>query len=164
MIHKAFTQRPSRFDRIWKFQNPTPEQKVEYFMKLSKYAYNQESIVELFKEDTDKFSFAAVKEVYINACLAVASKNRMPTLKELKKSVKVIINQFDSAEGGLKYSGSAAGFRKRGSSLEDDLIFDILDGLEDEELFEPGERLKSLLLQRHVGWKKLGMMNDEENV
>jgi MoxR-like ATPase len=100
-ISKAFTKRPSRFDRVWRFNNPTLEAKVEYFDMLSKNRYDKDKIREAFG-DTEVFSMAAVKEVYIDSHMGLARVKKLPGISQIKQSVARIKSQFKQGDNNFE--------------------------------------------------------------
>lgn len=96
-IHAAFTKRPSRFDRIWKFDNPSLENKINYFQQMSKNYYHMDELRKIFG-DTDVLSMAAVKEIYVDSHMKIASEKRHPTIEEVYGSIKSIVSQFKKVD------------------------------------------------------------------
>jgi hypothetical protein len=63
-LDSALTERPSRFDRIFTFGNPGPEQRRQYLREGFGPAFD-----ELLVDETDGFSMAQLKEVRVGSCL-----------------------------------------------------------------------------------------------
>ena len=123
-IHKAFTKRPSRFDRVFIFKNPGMDMKIEYLMRLMQKCYTEDEIRYVL-ENTDMFSMAAVKEVFVNAYLSVVSQQREPTLDEFRSSAELIRKQFNSSDNDFEENGgSSMGFRRLNSDA-DELVYNM---------------------------------------
>jgi hypothetical protein len=63
-LDAALTERPSRFDRVYHFGNPGPEERRRYLREGFGAAYDERLVIE-----TEGFSMAQVKEVRVSACL-----------------------------------------------------------------------------------------------
>ena len=86
---------------MWRFNNPTLEAKVEYFDMLSKNRYDKDKIREAFG-DTEVFSMAAVKEVYIDSHMGLARVKKLPGISQIKQSVARIKSQFKQGDNNFE--------------------------------------------------------------
>ena len=63
-LDSALTERPSRFDRVYYFGNPGPEQRRRYLQEGFGKEFDERLVAE-----SEGFSMAQLKEVYLGACL-----------------------------------------------------------------------------------------------
>jgi SpoVK/Ycf46/Vps4 family AAA+-type ATPase len=89
-IDEALTQRPSRFDRHYHFDYPNTALRREYIIKRFarlKSLVDDEKLIEVMVNETEKMSFAHLNEIYTQACLkAIANKQRDLKLSYIREA------------------------------------------------------------------------------
>jgi hypothetical protein len=105
-LDSALTERPSRFDRIFTFGNPGPEQRRDYLRQGFGPAYDEQLV-----DETDGFSMAQVKEVYLSACLeAIHGGQPGPTAAAALRTVERLRGQRVETSGAWD-PGRIVGFQ-----------------------------------------------------
>lgn len=113
-IDPALSSRPSRFDRKFKFDNPTAAERklyVQYWQH--KLAGNKEidfpeSLADEIVDMTDKFSFAFLKEAFVSALVTLAGyePDEKPTFEEeIKSQITALRKQLNTNEPELQNDG-----------------------------------------------------------
>ncbi|GJE84991.1 P-loop containing nucleoside triphosphate hydrolase protein [Phanerochaete sordida] len=104
-IDPSLRNRPSRFDRKFKFDNPDSEERklyVQYWQhKLSpnKEIDFPESLADEIVDTTDKFSFAFLKEAFVSALVTLAGYegDKKPTFaSEIKEQISALRKQLNN--------------------------------------------------------------------
>ncbi|KAJ7750905.1 P-loop containing nucleoside triphosphate hydrolase protein [Mycena metata] len=105
-LDPGLSTRPSRFDRKYLFDDPDLEERTLYAQYWqNKLKSNEEidfpdALVDEAAEQTDKFSFAYLKEVFVSALVMLAGweGDAKPTFKRtLKDQIKVLRKQLKNA-------------------------------------------------------------------
>lgn len=108
----AITKRPSRFDRIFEFGQPTSELSERYLIRRFSQAYREddqlledvvlsEALLNQIKETayrSSSLSFAALQEIVIGAASAVATNPLTCVAEALRRSADVVISNFGDDE------------------------------------------------------------------
>ncbi|KAJ7590933.1 P-loop containing nucleoside triphosphate hydrolase protein [Mycena floridula] len=103
-IDSSLTKRPSRFDRLFLFDDPDREERVLYVKYWQdKLANNEEisfpdSLVQEIASATTKFSFAYLKEAFVSSLVILASlddKEKPAFASVVKDQIKVLRKQLD---------------------------------------------------------------------
>lgn len=99
----AITRRPSRFDRIIKFDLPNAEMTKLYCKKWFGEILSDKDLLRVSKEVVkNKLSFAYLKDLYVSSMLTMISENRT----ELKVSdIDKVLKRLISERSGVKSSG-----------------------------------------------------------
>jgi ATPase family associated with various cellular activities (AAA) len=95
-LDPALLHRPSRFDRVWRFDLPKYEQRLEFLRKKGG-AFFSESARETTARRSDGFSMAYVQEIVVNALLECAHEDVPPNDGHLLKSLDMLRVQRKSA-------------------------------------------------------------------
>jgi hypothetical protein len=84
-LDPAILRRPGRFDRVIAFGNPTPELRLQYFLKMlpSLASVNLDEAV----DESEGFSFAQLREAFIMAAQADFLSDREITREDLLTSI-----------------------------------------------------------------------------
>ena len=85
-LDPALIHRPSRFDRVWRFDLPKYEQRLELLRKKGGTFFS-ESALETAARRSDGFSMAYVQEIVVNTLLECAHGNQPPNDDHLFKSL-----------------------------------------------------------------------------
>ncbi|KAJ7781058.1 P-loop containing nucleoside triphosphate hydrolase protein, partial [Mycena metata] len=106
MLDPGLSTRPSRFDRKYLFDDPDLQERTLYAQYWqNKLKSNEEidfpdALVDEVAEQTNKFSFAYLKEVFVSALVMLAGweGDAKPTFERaLKDQIKVLRKQLDNA-------------------------------------------------------------------
>ncbi|HWY33460.1 MAG TPA: ATP-binding protein, partial [Nitrosopumilaceae archaeon] len=116
-IDPALLDRPSRFDRVWKFELPDVSLREEFLTKFSKDHFSKE-IIKKAAINTDKFSYAYLKEVVIQALLNAANENRPPKEDDVMNAVELLDRQMKNVKAKFEDEGSM-GFRTKKTTTLD---------------------------------------------
>lgn len=110
-LDPALLHRPSRFDRVWRFELPKYEQRLE-LLRRKGGTFFSESALETTARRTDGFSMAYVQEIVVNALLECAHDEREPTDDHLLKSLDTLRPQRKEASkpGELMDKRESMGF------------------------------------------------------
>jgi hypothetical protein len=106
-LDPALVNRPSRFDRIWKFPLPGQPERLALLTRLGKKHFSEAALAKTAAE-TDGFSMAYVQEVFTNALLLAVGAGQEVSDAHLEQSLAVLKKQFKDtgAKAGLKESKS----------------------------------------------------------
>jgi hypothetical protein len=106
-LDASLTERPSRFDRIFHFGNPGPNERRRYLLEGFGEAFDERLVA-----DTDGFSMAQLKEVRIAACLlAIHEGRREPTLAAALRSIDRMRGQKSVAQQEWEPGRTIVGFQ-----------------------------------------------------
>lgn len=106
-LDEALTERPSRFDRIFHFGNPGPDERRRYLSESFGPALVERLVVE-----TDGFSMAQVKEVRIAACLeSIARGSTEPTPEAAFRAIERMRGMKSVARQDWDAGRTIAGFQ-----------------------------------------------------
>ena len=110
-LDPALLHRPSRFDRVWRFELPKYDQRVELLRKKGG-AFFSESALETTARRSEGFSMAYVQEIIVSALLECAHDSCEPTDNSLLKSLEVLrLQRKEAAKPGESMDGrEIAGF------------------------------------------------------
>ena len=110
-LDSALIHRPSRFDRVWRFDLPKYEQRLELLRKKGGTFFS-ESALETPARRTDGFSTAYVQEIVVNALLECAHDEQLPNDDHLFKSLDTLRLQRKEASkpGEAMEERETAGF------------------------------------------------------
>ncbi|MBI2920784.1 MAG: ATP-binding protein [Planctomycetes bacterium] len=102
-VDDAILNRPSRFDRVWKIENPEPACRRAYLAKLFAGQIDDGALASLVRE-TEGFSVTYLKEVFVSAAQeAIQSGQAVETLRILpehvKRAVERLRDQMSRAKG-----------------------------------------------------------------
>lgn len=120
MLDPGISKRPSRFDRLHFFDNPTWDERVQYAgywrnkLKGNEKIEFPKSLKEKIADITDGFSFAYMQEGFVAALMAIiVGKDDHPGLEdegdglennifwqEFKKQIKNLRDEMDSEDTG----------------------------------------------------------------
>ena len=95
-LDPALVERPSRFDRIWRFPVPDASQRLSLLQKKGR-DYFSEPVLEEVAEKSKNFTMAYVQEIIVNALLDCAHAGRDPDDASLLRSVKTLKAQRKAA-------------------------------------------------------------------
>jgi SpoVK/Ycf46/Vps4 family AAA+-type ATPase len=115
-LDPALIHRPSRFDRVWRFELPKYEQRLELLRKKGG-TYFSASALETTARRSEGFSMAYVQEIVINALLECANDEADPTDEHLLKSLATLRVQRKEASkpGELMVERETVGFYAPGN-------------------------------------------------
>ncbi|MGC4096874.1 MAG: ATP-binding protein [Nitrospira sp.] len=85
----ALIHRPSRFDRVWRFDLPTYEQRLE-LLRRKGGTFFSESALEMTARRSEGFSMAYVQEIVVSALLECTDDSLPPSDDHLFKSLDVL--------------------------------------------------------------------------
>jgi hypothetical protein len=106
-LDAALTERPSRFDRIFHFGNPGPDERRRYLREGFGSVFDERLVV-----DTEGFSMAQVKEVRVSACLeSIHHGLPEPTLAAAAKSIERMRSQRTVVQQEWEPGRTIAGFQ-----------------------------------------------------
>ncbi len=88
-LDPALIHRPSRFDRVWRFELPKYDQRLE-LLRRKGGTYFSASALETVARRSEGFSMAYVQEIVVNALLECAHDDQLPNDDHLLKSVDVL--------------------------------------------------------------------------
>jgi ATPase family associated with various cellular activities (AAA) len=88
-LDPALIHRPSRFDRVWRFDLPRYEQRLELLRKKGRTFFSQ-SALETVARQSEGFSMAYVQEIIVSALLECAHDEADPTDEHLLKSLATL--------------------------------------------------------------------------
>lgn len=88
-LDPALIHRPSRFDRVWRFDLPKYEQRLELLRRKGR-SFFSESALEMTARRSEGFSMAYVQEVVVNALLQCTHDDLPPKDDHLLKSLDVL--------------------------------------------------------------------------
>jgi hypothetical protein len=110
-LDPALIHRPSRFDRVWRFELPKYEQRLDLLRKRGGEFFS-ESTLELAARRSEGFSMAYVQEIVVNALLECAHDELVPHDDYLLKSLDTLRVQRKSASkpGELMNERESVGF------------------------------------------------------
>lgn len=95
-LDPALIHRPSRFDRVWRFDLPKYEQRLELLRKKGG-KYFSKSALEALARRSEGFSMAYVQEILVNALLECAHDDLLPNDSHLFKSLDTLRMQRKEA-------------------------------------------------------------------
>jgi SpoVK/Ycf46/Vps4 family AAA+-type ATPase len=104
-LDPALIYRPSRFDRVWRFELPKYDQRLAFLRKRGKEFFS-DSVLETAARRSEGFSMAYVQEIVVSALLECAHNNQPPNDDHLFKSLDTLRLQRKEAS-------------KPGESMED---------------------------------------------
>lgn len=111
-LDAALTDRPSRFDRVFVFDNPGPAERRQYLQRHFREAFDETMV-----RWTDGFSLAQVKEVWVSACLeAIQAGRSQPTLEAAQRAARRLRGQKESRDRDFQTTGPV-GFRRESSAV-----------------------------------------------
>jgi len=114
-LDEALVERPSRFDRIFVFDNPGPDERRAYLRRCFGPAFDARLV-----EATDGLSVAHLKEVWVTACLeAIHGGDDAPRLDGALRAVRRLKGQKDDRVREWKLGG-LIGFRSNRAGSESD--------------------------------------------
>ncbi len=115
-LDPALIHRPSRFDRVWRFELPRYEQRLELLRKKGG-TYFSESALETVARRSEGFPMAYVKEVVVNALLECAHDEVDPEDDYLLRSLDTLRLQRKEAAkpGDSMEERQALGFSRLGN-------------------------------------------------
>lgn len=88
-LDPALIHRPSRFDRVWRFDLPKYEQRLELLRRKGRVFFS-ESALETVARQSDGFSMAYVQEIVVNALLECAHDEVDPADAHLLRSLDTL--------------------------------------------------------------------------
>ncbi len=88
-LDPALIHRPSRFDRVWRFELPKYEQRLE-LLRRKGATFFSESALETVARRSEGFSMAYVQEIMVNALLECAHDDSRPSDDHLLKSLDTL--------------------------------------------------------------------------
>jgi AAA+ superfamily predicted ATPase len=110
-IDPALTNRPSRFDRVWIISNPDYECRKVFLKRYFNHSFCADSIMEDIATQTEGFSMAYLKELYISSSLlAIQKKMDFPGEDEIMESFDTLSSQVKDAKNGYRDNVKAIGF------------------------------------------------------
>lgn len=110
-IDPALVNRPSRFDRVWMFNNPALEQRKAY-LKLMGGRFFKDSILTNYANKADNWSMAHLKELITYACLISAARNHEdPEECDLELAYKQVDSQVRNE--GIPKEDTSVGFNAK---------------------------------------------------
>lgn len=95
-LDPALLHRPSRFDRVWRFELPKYEQRLALLRKRGSDFFS-ESALETAARRSEGFSMAYVQEIIVSALLECAHDDQLPNDDHLFKSLDTLRAQRKSA-------------------------------------------------------------------
>jgi SpoVK/Ycf46/Vps4 family AAA+-type ATPase len=99
-LDPALIHRPSRFDRVWRFELPKYEQRLE-LLRRKGGTFFSESAIETTARRSDGFSMAYVQEIVVSALLECTHDDLPPNDDHLLKSLDALrIQRKESAKPG----------------------------------------------------------------
>jgi SpoVK/Ycf46/Vps4 family AAA+-type ATPase len=102
-IDEAISKRPSRFDRQYFFNHPTPALREQYIKKRFAKLPNLIDIPEVMQalvKDTEKMSFAHLNEIYTQCCLKTISLQPM-SIGEVRAIINNVKKETTNKRGAL---------------------------------------------------------------
>ncbi len=88
-LDPALIHRPSRFDRVWRFELPKYEQRLE-LLRIKGGTFFSESALETAARRSDGFSMAYVQEIVVSALLECTHDDQPPNDDHLLKSLDTL--------------------------------------------------------------------------
>ncbi|KAF7352639.1 ATP-dependent Zn protease [Mycena venus] len=119
-LDPGLSTRPSRFDRKYKFDDPTYEERVLYVeywqnkLKGNKNIEFPDSLVDEVAKDTDQFSFAYLKEAFVSCLVSLAGwegDDKPSFSKALKEQIKTLRKQLDKSKSNAAAEEAKRDFR-----------------------------------------------------
>jgi ATP-dependent 26S proteasome regulatory subunit len=95
-LDPALIHRPSRFDRVWRFDLPKYEQRLELLRRRGGTFFS-ESALETTARQSEWFSMAYVQEIVVSALLECAHDDQPPSDDHLLKSLDTLRMQRKEA-------------------------------------------------------------------
>jgi hypothetical protein len=95
-LDAALIHRPSRFDRVWRFELPKYEQRLEFLRKKGGTFFS-ESALEMVARRSEGFSMAYVQEIVVSALLECTHDDQSPNDDHLLKSLDTLRMQRKEA-------------------------------------------------------------------
>jgi ATP-dependent 26S proteasome regulatory subunit len=95
-LDPALIHRPSRFDRVWRFELPKYDQRLELLRKKGGTSFS-ESALEVAARRSDGFSMAYVQEIVVSTLLECAHDDQPPNDAHLFKSLDMLRMQRKEA-------------------------------------------------------------------
>jgi ATP-dependent 26S proteasome regulatory subunit len=95
-LDPALIHRPSRFDRVWRFDLPKYEQRLELLRRRGGTFFS-ESALETTARRSEGFSMAYVQEIVVSALLECAHDDQPPSDDHLLKSLDTLRMQRKEA-------------------------------------------------------------------
>jgi len=102
-LDPGLSNRPSRFDRKFSFNNPSLSERILYSkywqrkLKYNKTISFPKALVERVAKETDGFSFAYLKEAFVSALISLASDPAKGSFEDvLEGQIKSLRKQLDS--------------------------------------------------------------------
>lgn len=110
-LDPALIHRPSRFDRVWRFELPKYEQRLELLRRKGRTFFS-ESALEATARRSEGFSMAYVQEIVVSALLECTHDERPPSDDHLLKSLDTLRLQRKEASkpGELMDERESVGF------------------------------------------------------
>lgn len=113
-LDPSLSNRPSRFDRKYKFDNPTRDERRMYAVywrnKLAdnKHISFPEPLLDKVADETDKFSFAYLKEAFVAALINLVNDDA-DFETALMEQIKFLRDELESGEPDVAGAGAGAG-------------------------------------------------------
>lgn len=95
-LDPALIHRPSRFDRVWRFELPKYEQRLEFLRRKGRTFFS-ESALETTARRSDGFSMAYVQEIVVSALLECTHDDLPPNDDHLFNSLDTLRKQRKEA-------------------------------------------------------------------
>jgi hypothetical protein len=109
-IDTALTSRPSRFDRVWVIENPDLECRRRFIERVFR-GLDDQDVIEALAADTDGFSMAYLKELYVSAAMIAIRKGlEYPGEVEVAESLRTLSMQVADAKTDFVRKVRAIGF------------------------------------------------------
>ena len=111
-LDPALLHRPSRFDRVWRFELPKYDQRLALLRKRGRDFFS-ESALEVAARRSEGFSMAYVQEIVVSALLECTHDDQPPSDDHLFKSLDVLRMQRKAASkpGESMEERESVGFR-----------------------------------------------------
>lgn len=94
LLDQNIINRPSRFDRLWRIDSPDEELRFSMLKKMMGGNFDDETLT-AFAEETDGFSMAYLKEIFISSSLRALDEGRDHlTLGDVEHSLRMLRKQF----------------------------------------------------------------------
>jgi AAA+ superfamily predicted ATPase len=91
-LDPALIERPSRFDLLFQFPDPSSEQRAALISKLGRGFFSPEVVNKVSNHNS--FSMAMAKEIAMQAMLSAAVEGREPTDQDLIMAYNVVLKNF----------------------------------------------------------------------
>jgi ATP-dependent 26S proteasome regulatory subunit len=103
----ALLKRPGRFDRLVPFPPPSPATRVEYLRRLTG-GQPEQGFLATARDESDRLSFAQIREAYILAGQAALRRGRDIELEDLLDGLRRVRGEANCVRS--KVDGTAVGF------------------------------------------------------